>query len=133
MPNITNPEQSKMMGEIVKIVKELAQRIRLIEERISKIENTINDLNTKLHEEIQILNEYKQETNNRLDKLEVDNTNHTLNLKSIERKLAEYARKTELRELKEYIDLIKPLNKVYVTRKEVEEIIRKEISSKGKK
>ncbi len=126
MASIPYNDQSKTLKEIIKIIKELAQRIRMIEERISKIENAINELNTKLHDELQIINEYKTETNNRLNKLEVDTTNQAINIKNIERKLKEYARKTELRELKEYIDLIKPINKIYVTRKELKEIMKRE-------
>ncbi len=115
----------KALAEVVKIVKELAQRIRLIEERISKLENGLNEINTHLHEEIRNINEFKQNITSRLEKLEVELTNQSLNIKSIEKKSSSFARKTELKEIKEYLDLLKPINKVYVTRKEVKELIKK--------
>ncbi len=115
----------KAINDLSKIVKELSERIRLVEEKIEGIEATISEIQEKDRSVFQELNSFKKNTSLVLDDLTKRTTTLEMNLLNLEKDLKNYAKKVELKEIKYYIDLIKPVTTRFVTKQEVEVMMKK--------
>lgn len=119
------PEQTEIINEITRRVNDNIRRIRITEEavrslerRITTMEQTLIDRNKQLSADIQDSTQSLKETRDKLVNLSIDVQNFKKDLK-------DFVRKREIRELEEYVSLITPITTKYVTRKEVEEMIKR--------
>jgi seryl-tRNA synthetase len=126
---VTAKNIQTILEEIIKRVNEHSRRLRLIEERnralemrIGTAEETILRNNENMRDEIAKINVRLREIEERLMRIEND-------IQKILKDLAKTARKTELRELEHLINLFNPLKSTFITREEVERLIKEKIKT----
>jgi len=114
-------------GDLAKDVNSLTRRIRINEERsvnlrkkIQTIEHNMLMNHKKLLSEVKFINEEISEIKRSFEELKV-------NIRGFGRELQEAAKKEDIQVLERYINMWEPIN--FVTRKEVERIIKDTINS----
>ncbi|MCK5321801.1 MAG: hypothetical protein KAJ47_00900 [Candidatus Aenigmarchaeota archaeon] len=119
-----------MLNEMSRRLNDNTRRIRVLEEKQDNIEDRLNVVEKRLMEDIQNVNKdlgaIQQDTKTLGDRL----TNGEVDIKKLNIHIKKMISRKELAELREYIELITPLTSKFITRKEVEELIREHVSFK---
>ncbi len=123
-------QSTPISGELIKRLNDNTRRIRTLEELNRLLENKNDSLEARtlenqeeMRKKFQDIEEKLKDLNIRLMKIE----NET---QKIRKSLEKVVTKPELEELKNFIDLINPIKMEFITRKEVEEMIKKNERSK---
>ncbi len=113
-----------IMNELVMRVNDNTRRIRVAEERVrnldrrtDSIEKTLIEENKGVNKELENVRVELKEARDRIANIGVDMINFKKELKKT-------VTARELREIQEYINLIMPITTKYVTKKEVEEMVK---------
>jgi chromosome segregation ATPase len=118
-----------IMQELVRRSNEDARRLRAVEQRIDAMESRINSFESANIDRV-------KKTNSRFAELDVSlrTINDQLlkienNLDKINRQIAKFARKQDLKEIERMLDLISPIRQEFVTKGELKQEIEEEIES----
>ncbi len=122
----TQKDIQLILSEVVKRLNEHGRRIRLLEERnmamdtrMSSSEEAILRNSQNLREEINKILKQISELEPRILKIEND-------IKKLSHDMVRTAKKTELLELENLIDLYNPLRSKFVTKEEVKRMIKRQ-------
>ncbi len=120
---------SQIIEEIVKRVNEHARRIRMLEERnrasgmrVTSMEEALLKIKDMVTEELEKISENIVEIERRIMKIEND-------IERINKELTKTAKKTEVKELEVLLNFFNPLKTKFVTKEEVEKMIKKYLKS----
>lgn len=121
---VTAQEPASIVNEIARRLNDNTRRIRVFEERlrnldrrVNSLENNVSSENKKTHEDLQKFDVNLKEIRDRVANIDID-------IQNFKKELKKLIRKREVKELQSYIELINPITSKYVTRKEVEEMIK---------
>jgi chromosome segregation ATPase len=121
-----------ILEELVKRANEHSRRLRMLEERhratelrVTSIEEALLKTRDFLREEMEKLNERIVEIERRLMRIENE-------LERINKELGKTAKKAELKGLETMISFFNPLTTKFVTREEVERIVREMLEEREK-
>ncbi len=122
---------STVLEEIVKRVNEHARRIRILEERnrasdmrTASIEEGLLKTRDLIREEFEKLNEKILDLERRIMKIENE-------IERINKDMKKMAKKTEIKELEAIFNIFSPLKSKFITKEEVEDIIKRYLERKG--
>lgn len=117
-------DQTVIINEIGKRLSDNTRRIRMLEERLRNLDRRVNTLETNIslgnkttNESLNKFDVSTKEIRDRVANIDVD-------IQNFKKELKKLISKREVKEMQSYIELINPITSKYVTRKEVEEMIR---------
>ena len=122
-----DPQNTQFISEISKRINENVQRIRMVEENFNSIESRINTLE-------QNIMDLTEETNKKISNIDSDISeirdkvvNISVDMQKTNRIINKAASKNDIKEIQEYVNLLTPMTSKFMTRKEVETMIKNNI------
>jgi chromosome segregation ATPase len=112
-------------AQIVNRINESSRRIRLLEHRIEKTESRLSGIERTVLTQLDDLKISLERLNSRISSLADKITSLENEDSRMNKRLEKTVTKAEIKELEVFIDLIRPMTSSFVTKDELEGIIRK--------
>ncbi len=127
MPFEKKTSMDYAITELMRRVNDDTKRLRLLEQRsvamdsrVASLEQTLLEQFKKVNQAFDRLSQKIDESNDRIAKIEDDT-------KKLVRQMDRVASKTELREIQGFIDLINPIKSNFVTKPEIERMLKEKL------
>lgn len=116
-----------LINELAHRLNDNTRRIRVLEEKVRNLELQIGTHDQRIMEENKISNGLSQAIGEGMAQIKERIVGLEIEAQSIRTEIKKSAQKSDLKEVQEYIELISPVTSKYLTRGEVEEIVRQEV------
>lgn len=120
---------SVIVQELVRRSNEDARRLRGLEQKLDAMENKINSLENSSIDRVKKNNSKFAELDVSLKNINDELLKMTNNLDKINRQMAKFARRQDLKEIERMLDLISPIRQEFVTKQELREEIEEEVKA----
>lgn len=123
-------QSSNFMGDLSKRINDNTQRIRLLEGDLEGVESRLNTLEQNFLEFMQNTDKNVNHITADVSELRDKIVNLSIDVQKLNRATTKLVSKKDVKEMEEYVNLLSPMMSKFVTRKEVEVIIKEELESR---
>ncbi len=113
-----------IVQELVRRSNEDSRRLRALEQRLDSIEGRINNFENSMIDKTKKTNAKFAEHDLSIRTLNDELTRLNNSLEKINKQIAKFARKQDLKEIERMLDLISPIRQEFVTKQELEEELK---------
>lgn len=124
-------QDSDVINEVVRRVKDFNRRIRDLEEKVRNLNARTNTIEDTMLEKTKKLNKDISELNNEVSELGDQIQNNAAELKNVQRRARKLVTRRELKEIEDYMDIMTPVESAFMTKQEVETLIEKKLQQQG--
>lgn len=118
--------------KVINIINDINMYLKFLEQRIVKTELEIRSLSEKIEKLEKKIEENKNLSKKEIESINASIANLSLELEKIRMDIKKKADLSELREIKELLDLFNPLKSIFVTKEEVKRIFNELINNNRK-
>ncbi len=115
---------NELLGELSKRLNDNMRRIRVIEETLRSINMRTNEIEERLINEIKKINELSGNFDSNIKELNTKTSNIIIEIEEIKKDMTKLVKRSELKEIETYLELIRPMTSKYITKKEVEVLFK---------
>jgi len=124
--------ESAVLRELIIRANEDTRRIRLLEQRMEKLETSFDRVEERVLVQMKNLEVTLERFSNKLSVLKEKLDALESEIQRIDKELAKTAKKTDLKQIEGFIDLINPITSSFVTKQELESYVKETLSKELK-
>lgn len=126
------PEKNleKIAAELINRVNENIRRLRVLENRVKSLDNRINSVEQNSLVQSKNFQKALSERDLKITSLEENSRKTEMTVKEILKQLKFVATKTHVEELKHLVDIYNPLKSKFVTKEELENIMKEKLAER---
>jgi len=124
--------ESAVLKELIIRANEDTRRIRLLEQRMEKLETSFDRVEENVLVQMKNLEVTIERFSNKLSVLTEKLNGLESEIQRIDKELAKTAKKTDLKQIEGFIDLINPITSSFVTKRELESYVKETLSKELK-
>jgi|YelNatPaOPRAMG01_1025707.scaffolds.fasta_scaffold01601_17 uncharacterized coiled-coil protein SlyX len=124
--------ESAVLKELIIRANEDTRRIRLLEQRMEKLETSFDRVEENVLVQMKNLEVTIERFSNKLSVLTEKLNGLESEIQRIDKELAKTAKKTDLKQIEGFIDLINPITSSFVTKQELESYVKETLSKELK-
>jgi ABC-type phosphate transport system auxiliary subunit len=126
----TGTNLEKIASELINRVNENIRRLRVLENRVKALDNRINSMEQNTLVQSRNLQKSLSERDIKITNLEEGLRKTEMTMKEILKQLKFVATKSDVEELKHFVDIYNPLKSKFVTIEEVENMINEKLAER---
>ncbi len=123
-------EMRDIVDELLDQVKENSRRIRDVEEETRSLANSLKAFEERIMDLEKSSEESIEDITSRLEELSTDLMKIQSTVSKLKERLGETPKRSELEEVKSFVDLFSPLESEFMTEDEVRSLIKEELQSR---
>jgi uncharacterized coiled-coil protein SlyX len=128
---VEKPTEASVLRELIIRANEDTRRIRLLEQRMEKLETSFDRVEENVLVQMKNLEVTLERFSNKLSLLTEKLNALEGEIQRIDKELAKTAKKTDVKQIESFIDLINPITSSFVTKQELESYIKEALSKKA--
>lgn len=122
---------AEVAAELTRRVNDNIRRIRMVEERLRNLDARVNNLDQSLLNETKNINRQIAENSEAVRLIQDRLANIENGLATATREIKRLVTRSEIKEIENYVELIKPITTKFVTHGEVKEMIKASIEEQA--
>jgi DNA repair ATPase RecN len=128
---VEKPVDARVLNELINRLNEDTRRIRLLEQRVEKLDGSFSRMEETAIVQLKNLEISFERLGNKLTLVSEKLKQLEDEIQRMNKELLKTAKKTELKQLEGFIDLINPITSRFVTRDELESYVEEKLGKKA--